>query len=115
MKLSFLLLTLFELPVHGSEDDETFFNAQETDFYEDFAPQIFYSHQNAYVSSYDNAQAINAFPPEESSYFNSEYSDYVDNELETMIEDEYFAPNLGQDSQVNFLKRDFEKFKKSRG
>ncbi|CAG5094102.1 Oidioi.mRNA.OKI2018_I69.XSR.g13247.t3.cds [Oikopleura dioica] len=103
MYLSVLLVALFELPVRGSEDDESFFNAQETDFYEDFAPQIFYSHQNAYVSSYDNAQAINAFAPEESSYF-TEYSEYGDNELETMIEDEYFAPNLGQDSQKPTLR-----------
>ncbi len=75
--------------------DENFDNFEETDFYEDFAPKIFYSQnaQNAYVSSYEQP-----FDIDESSYF-TEYSEYG----ETDLNNEYFVPNSDAlDLQVHF-------------
>ena len=90
------LYLFFCLTCFAAEDLESQ-NFEETDFYEGFAPQIFYSHnsQSAYVSSYEQP-----FTVDENSYFTDfEYSEYGEPEAE----DEYFAPNLNaQDSQVLF-------------
>ena len=69
---------------------------EETDFYEDFAPKIFYSQnaQNAYVSSYEQP-----FGVDESSEYFTEYSQYGEAELNN----EYFVPNSSPlDLQVHF-------------
>ena len=73
---------------------------EETDFYEDFAPKIFYSQnaQNAYVSSYE--QLFGEQLDESSEYF-TEYSQYG----EAQLNNEYFVPNSDPlDLQVLFSK-----------
>jgi hypothetical protein len=87
------LLFFFSYAIFAEEILDSF---EETDFYEDFAPKIFYSQnaQNAYVSSYEQP-----FGVDESSEYFTEYSQYGEAELNN----EYFVPNSDPlDLQVLF-------------